>query len=120
MERKIQRQCFVITRTLDATGRFTADLNCDSQPNEIRVKQISYSDNVTPGLRPGSWVIYCDTLVRGPLGCFIDPCVSFTGISYNINAPVRGSYEFRVTLNDLPVTNLVGGHLNIILEFRRM
>ena len=54
MERKIQRQCFIITRALDVTGRFNADLNCDFQPNEIRVKQISYSDNVSPGLRPGS------------------------------------------------------------------
>ena len=65
MERKIQRQCFVITRTLDATGRFTADLNCDFPPDEIRVKQISYIDNVSPGIRPGSFVIYCDSLVAG-------------------------------------------------------
>jgi hypothetical protein len=119
MERKIQRQTVIISQVLDATARFTININCDFNPDEMRVKQISYCDNAVPGAAPGSFVLYCDTLARGPLGCFVDPCVSFTGMSYDISSPVRGAYEFRVALAGAPTARLNNGHLNIILEFRR-
>ena len=117
MERKIQRRTILISAIPAAnTGTFTANINCEFEPTEMRVKQICQSDDQSLDL---TYVVWCDTLANGPLGTFIDPSVAFPGITYNIGRPIAGTHTLRVTTTGGEPAGAMGGVLNIILQFRK-
>ena len=118
-ERKTQRKAIFVTATLDATGIFTAPMYVGFQPDELRIKQVAFSGNAALPIG-GCYTLFCDALCNGPLGSFIDPCVTFTSITYALDQPISGTFSFRImTTGNTAATTLNGGSINIIIEFRK-
>jgi hypothetical protein len=118
---KCLRYSVVIRQVLDATGIFNKTIYIPFTPDEVKTKQIAYINAGAGGT--DAFSLNCDGLVLqqdSNLGFFMDPVVSFSGITYPLNRPVNGSYPFRVIGADgNPTITQNGGRLQVHLEFRK-
>jgi hypothetical protein len=120
MEQKIQRYHVVIRQVLDATGTFQQTIYVPFVPDEVKTKQICY---VNAGAATNAFGLTCDGLSdqsNSSLGFFMDPTVSFTGITQTLGRSVNGIHTFRIlnAAGDIAVTE-DGGRLQVHLEFRK-
>src|SRR4051812_4319656 len=107
-ERKIQRHVIVIRQLLTATGTFTVPIFVPFVPDEVKVKHLGFYFDAT---RLGLFTVRCDTLVNqinSNLGMFMDPTMSFSGITYPLTSSPNGSHTFSIyeVGEDGPVTAL--------------
>ena len=120
MERKVLRHVVVIRQVLDASGMFNKTIYVPFTPDEVKTKQIVY---VNAAAAINAFSLNCDALVNqsdSNLGFFVDPVVSFSGITYSINRSVNGTYTFRVLdAAGVVTTTEAGGRLQVHLEFRK-
>jgi hypothetical protein len=118
---KCLRYSIVIRQVLDATGIFNKTIYIPFTPDEVKTKQIVYNNAGAGGI--DAFSLNCDGLVLqqdSNLGFFIDPVVSFSGITYTLGRPVNGSYQFRIlTASNVPTITENGGRLQVHLEFRK-
>ena len=118
---RLQRYSFLIGQVLDNTGSFSQTIYVPFTPDEVKVKQIGF---YLTGATNGIFHLRCDSLVSGMgrsnLGIFIDPVISFNGITYPVGPSVHGSHTFSVQdSTGANLTVLTGGDLLVHLEFRR-
>ena len=105
-------------QVLDATGTFSKTINVPFIPDEMKVKQISFSG---PG-GVGAWSLQCDSLAgagNSSLGFFTDPCISFTGLTFTIGRNIDGLHQFRIMDPSGVATGLAAMWLYVHLEFRK-
>ena len=122
----VQRHTVLATMITTDTGIMTARLACPFVPTEMKVKQVSFfRDNNTTVASQGTFTIHVrgigpgDSLYPTVLGCVIDPCVSFPGITIPVSGFSSGQYTFEIRMNGALALVPQFATLNLILEFRR-
>ena len=118
-ERKLLRYSYPFQVVITATGKFTRTIHVPFTPDEVKVKQLGF---YLTGATAGVFTLQCDPLIgqsNTNLGFFIDPIVSFTGLTYPLGRPITGSFDFTIMEDAMPTTALDNGSLSVHLEFRK-
>lgn len=120
-EKKIQRHTVVIKHDFDTNNSWSETIFCPFPAEEVKVKQLGFrGDEALVGL----YYVRCDSLtgvVGGSMGAFINPIISFTGITYPITSQtINGSHTLTIYDGNAPTeADFSGASIIIHLEFRR-
>ena len=114
----LRRHNQFVTTVLNATSTFRARLDCPFIPDEVKVKLISFYNTAVSA---GTFSIHVDGLngMESPIGSFMDPTMSFSGITVPLQSFSPGLFTFHIFQNGALTANPGAGTLNIHLEFRR-
>lgn len=106
------RKTFIISKTLDSTGKFQENINVNFIPDEMRISQVNYTGTELDGIKRVVWTGLDDLFIfdSGYGGANVN-------VRVNVHRPINGLQQFEIRDVDNVLETGLAGELGFVFEF---